>query len=214
MEIKIRSITSQDTGFVAWTLLTASRSRRGIGFWDLLFPGAEEPRRRLVEQFIRNLPPTFCHHRWFLIAEMGGRPAAALAGLDPRAAGPDLIKETLAALVARESGSPGQIFAAARRLKPFLTCVPEIPTHHWCIESVATSARYRRCGCARALITASLNQGRRNGFNAAQLAVLLDNRSAIRLYESLGFTRLDEKRHPRFAAAIGAPGIARFVCGL
>jgi ribosomal protein S18 acetylase RimI-like enzyme len=70
---------------------------------------------------------------------------------------------------------------------------------------------FRRRGHVDALMAEILEEGRRRGSRVAQLTVLIGNLPAQRAYEKVGFRVHDEKRHPDFEKALGAPGFMRMV---
>jgi translation initiation factor 4G len=53
--------------------------------------------------------------------------------------------------------------------------------------------------------------GRAQGFTRAQITFLIGNDAAEQAYAGAGFTFDDERRHPDFEAAVGAPGLRRLV---
>lgn len=57
------------------------------------------------------------------------------------------------------------------------------------VLTVGVSPQARRRGLARALMEAALDAGRQAGATQAFLEVAADNRSAVGLYEGLGFSR-------------------------
>ena len=91
------------------------------------------------------------------------------------------------------------------------TCVMESSDDLWTIENVATLPAHRGRGLAGALIEHALEEGRQKGLGQAQITFLIDNEAAERAYAKAGFTFAGEKRHHDFAAAVGAPGLRRFV---
>jgi translation initiation factor 4G len=76
---------------------------------------------------------------------------------------------------------------------------------------VATIPEFRRRGLVDSLMGEILDAGRIRGHRVAQLTILIGNVPAQRAYEKAGFRVLDEKRHPAFEAALGAPGFMRMV---
>ena len=94
------------------------------------------------------------------------------------------------------------------------TCVMEANDDLWTIENVATLATHRGRGLAGMLIEHALDEGRQSGFAQAQITFLIDNDPAERAYAKAGFEFAEEKRSPAFAAAVGAPGLRRFVRSL
>src|SRR4051794_8804154 len=83
MQISVRDARPEDAEFIAWVAVEASRSGTPLGFWDLVFPGADQPRLSLIEQIVRSPQESFVHFGGFLIAEVDGEMAGALSGYAP-----------------------------------------------------------------------------------------------------------------------------------
>lgn len=214
MEPTIRPATRDDAPFIAWVQQEASRSHLPFGFWDLAFPGPDGHRLRLIERVCAAEARSFCHWSGFLVAEVGGEPAAALSAYDeaPVATG-ERFMGALGEGTALEGWDGTRLPAMFERLAPFLTCAPEQPDDRWIVEWVATRPEHRGKGLVRALLHAILDVGRRRGHAKAQIGVLIGNTPAQRAYEGAGFVVTDEKRHPAFEATFGSPGIRRLLRG-
>ncbi len=212
MDPVIRPATRDDLPFLAWAQLEASRSHLPFGFWDIAFPGPDAHRLSLIERVCGAEARSFCHWSGFLIAEVGGEPAAALSAYDEATAATG--EHFLAALgvVTREVGwDEARLHAMFERLAPFLTCAPEQPDDAWIVEWVATRPEHRGKGLVRALLPAIVQAGRQRGHGTFQIGVLIGNTPAQRAYEGAGFRVVDEKRHPAFEATFGSPGIRRLL---
>ena len=201
----IRAATADDAAFVAWVILAASRSHLPRGAWDLTIDGTDEECLAFLEGLVTYEPRTFCHWSRFLVAEVDGRPAAGLSGYDPARVAD--VAEPISVVLAGLGWSNDEIDAGNRRFLPFLTCVPEQPNGMWIVEWVATRPEFRRRGLVDALLAAVLGDGRRQGYERAQIGVLIDNTPAERAYLKAGFLRDVERRHPDFEALMGCPGI-------
>lgn len=214
MPHSIRPATEADAPFLAWVMQEASRSHLPFGFWDLAIPGPDEYRLRFIEGLCRATPRSFCHWSGFLIAEIGGEPAAALAGYDdaPRATG-ELFNEALIEAFTKEGWGLDRLGALGKRIEPFLTCVPEQPSPAWIVEFVATAPEDRGKGLIRELLQAVLARGRERGHTLFQIGVLIGNTPAQRAYEGAGFVVVEEKRDPSFSATFGGDGIRRMLMG-
>jgi translation initiation factor 4G len=208
MRFTVRPAIADDAPFLAWVQQEASRSHLPYGLWDLAIPGPDDYRLGLLERLCRADAVSFCHWSGFLVAEVDGKPAAALSAYDdaPIATGPRL-DEAIAQALIPEGWNEARLGAMFQRIAPFLTCAPEQPEKTWVVEWVATVPAHRGKGLTRALLQAILEAGRQRGHTQFQISVLIDNTPAQRAYESAGFTVADEKRHPDFEAALGAPGI-------
>lgn len=86
---------------------------------------------------------------------------------------------------------------------------PPPPLESLYIDSLATAARHRRRGVARALIEVAEREARRLGLPALSLETSLDNSPGRALYEAAGFEAAEE-RAPR----AGLPGFVGYVKAL
>jgi ribosomal protein S18 acetylase RimI-like enzyme len=107
------------------------------------------------------------------------------------------------------SWTPEQLAALAKGTAVAKTCNPESPADHWVIEWVATRPEFRGRGLVSQLLDRTLDEGRARGYARSQISLLIGNTPAQSAYQSAGFRVVDEKRHPDFEAALGAPGIRR-----
>ena len=214
MHFTIRPAVVDDAPFIAWVQQEAARSHLPYGFWDLAIPGSDEYRLGLVERIARAEAQSFSHWSNFLIAEVDGEPAAGLSAYDhaSEATGPRFLQALFAALTP-EGWDEARLGAMQQRIAPFLTCAPEQPEDTWIVEWVATRPEHRGKGLTRALLRAILDAGRERGHERFQIGVLIGNTPAQRAYEGAGFATVEEKTHPDFAAAVGAPGIRRMQRG-
>ena len=210
MEFSIRPAVVEDAPFLAWVQQAASRSHLPFGFWDVAIPGPDEYRLGIIERVCRAQARSFAHWSRFLVAEVGGEPAAALSAYDDAkaATGPLFFQALIEALTA-EGWNEARIGAMSQRLAPFLTCAPEQPEDTWIVEWVATLPPYRGKGLTKALLGAILAAGEQKGFTQFQIGVLVGNTPAQRAYEGVGFSVVEEKTHPDFEATFGTPGIRR-----
>lgn len=212
MEFRIRPATIDDTPFIAWVQQEASRSHLPFGFWDLAFPGPDSYRLRIVERVCRSSAKSFCHWSGFLVAEVAGKPAAALSAYtNPKAATGDLLIQAMAEALTAEGWNEARMGAMQERITPFLTGVTALPEEAWILEWVATRPEFRGKGLTRALLGAILDLGRERGYTLFQIGVLIGNTPAQRAYEGAGFKVVDEVRHPSFEATFGSPGIRRLL---
>lgn len=211
MNITIRPAQPEDAKLLAWCMLMSGRSHMEIGIWDLIISQSEERCLEFLELLALQGPRHMCYYTEFLVAEVDGKPVAALEGFDPVSNGEETVAEPMMAVVEKmglteEDMAPGQQSIAA-----FYTCYPETADGAWVIEQVATLPEYRRTGVITALVDAVLEKGKQQGHKLAQVSFYIDNTPAQQAYEKAGFRYVDEKRHPDFEAAIGCPGIIRFL---
>jgi len=210
MDFAIRPAVVADIPFLAWVQQEASRSHLPFGFWDVAIPGPDEYRLGIIERIARADAPSFCHWSRFLVADVGGEPAAALCAYDDaKVATGELFFRALIDALTAIGWNEARIGAMQQRLVPFLTCALEQPDDTWIVEWVATLPKHRGKGLTRALLHAILDAGRERGHTQFQIGVLIGNTPAQRAYEGVGFAVVDEKRDPAFEATFGAAGIRR-----
>ncbi len=206
-DVEIRPADRGDTRFLAWVMQAAARSHLPRGIWDAAIP---EDRARLdyLEALLSAETVSFCHHSRFLVAEIDGRQAAALSGYEPSR---HLEPLEAAAEEARARLGWGEREARdfARGMRPLVGAFPDLPPERWIVEWVAALPEHRGRGLASRLLDLVLERGRAAGYRLAQIAFLIGNTPARRVYERHGFAIVDEKRDPGFEAALGSPGIAR-----
>jgi len=208
MEIEIRTARPDDASFLGWVIFAAGRSHCPRGVWDII---VGMPENECIT-FLEHLTVTEAHHMFhysdFIIAEVDGRPVAALSGYDPKQlaeVGQPLLEAFQKLGLNGSSRLDNQKGVAA-----ILYCYPEETEGAW-IESVATLPEVRRRGVINILLEEVLEKGRRLGFGLAQVGVFIGNTPAQNAYEKCGFKVVDEKRHPDFEAETGSPGMKRLL---
>lgn len=205
---RIRWATAEDVPFLVEIVTLSSRSHVARGAWDLVWPD-DDVRRRFLERVLGAPKLSWCHHRNFLVAEVDGRPAAALSGYVEDA--PGMVSDDDAIVeAARAVGvSDADLAAGFERVAPFVGCLPPKLGRPWIVEWVATLPEFRRRGLVGELLHEILAEGRSRGHDAAQISYLIGNVSAQRAYARAGFRDRDERRSAVFEALLGTPGIAR-----
>jgi ribosomal protein S18 acetylase RimI-like enzyme len=149
------------------------------------------------------------HVSQFWIAEIEGKPAAALCAVPAAGTGPAAwraIEEVGAAI-----GLAAPALNAIRERGAYArACWVQGGEGDWMIEHVATDPAYRGRGLVQALLAHALDKGRAAGFRRATISFLIGNVPAERAYAKAGFSFAEEKRDPAFEAIIGAPGFRMF----
>ncbi|WP_314960183.1 GNAT family N-acetyltransferase [Bradyrhizobium cosmicum] len=205
----IRSARPEDADFIAQTILSSQRGYRPRGWFDVAL-GWPEPQ---CSDFIARIAVARAMSMWhvsqFLVAEIAGKPAAALCALPAAGTGPaawHAIEEVAAAagLAAAELGAIRQRGAYTR------ACWVQGGEGDWMIEHVATDPAYRGRGLVQGLIAHALEKGRAAGFRRATISFLIGNEPAERAYAKAGFVFAEERSDPAFEAIIGAPGFRMF----
>ena len=209
----IRGATAEDAEFLARIILIAGRAHVRRGIWEVVLGGTEEDCLRFLTLLAATDPPHLFHYSSFLIAEVGGRPAAALGGYDPKKKGynalTSAVREVQRAMGLVEAHAPSET-----RAQKVLDCVPDTVEGAWVIDSVAALPRYRRQGIVTRLLEEILEKGRREGFKKSQVNIYIGNIPAQKAYEEFGFKIHEEKRSASFEEEIGSPGMASLVVDL
>jgi ribosomal protein S18 acetylase RimI-like enzyme len=208
MSTRIRWATADDVPFLVDVVMLSSRSHVPRGAWDLVFPD-DAARLSFLGRLLGAPRLSWCHHRNFLVADVDGRPAAALAGYVEGAPGMVPDDDAIVAAAHAAGLSDAEIAAGFERVVPFVECLPEKIGTPWIVEWVATLPEYRRRGLVHELLLEVLAEGRGRGHAAAQIMILIGNVSAERAYERVGFRHRDERRSETFERLLGTPGIAR-----
>jgi translation initiation factor 4G len=210
MNIQIRPARPDDAPFLAWVILISGRAHVQRGIWEVILGGTEEECLTFLQQLTISKTPHLFHHSCFLIAEVDGRPVAALGGYDPKVLGYPALRRAVVE-VSQKMGFSGTDEGAMKRSERVLCCIPDEVAGAWIIDSVATVPEFRRKGIVDKLLEEILEKGRKQGFRLAQINMYIGNFPAQRAYEKHGFKVIDEKRHPDFEAEIGSPGMTRLL---
>jgi ribosomal protein S18 acetylase RimI-like enzyme len=210
MDIRNRSAQTPDAGFLAWVILAAARSHRDQGWFDIVLSRPESECLEYLTRLTLTSTRSWWHYSRFRVAEVDGRPAAALCTF--RAGDGYPLSQAAMVEAARSlAWSDDEQNAMWARGAYMFTCVMESDDDLWTIENVATLPVHRRRGLARVLLDEALVEGRAKGFTRAQITFLIGNDEAERAYARAGFVFDGERRHPDFEAAVGAPGLRRFI---
>ena len=214
MNIGIRSAKPEDAPFLAWVMLTASRSHLKYGVWEHYVGGTEQDCLSFLSLVATTQKPHLFHSSTFIVAEMDGQKVGALSGYDPKVLGMKAFVQALPEVFQKLDWAMDEQRAAVERYRPWMTCIPDDAEGAWIVESVAALPEYRRQGVVSRLLDEVLNRGRRGEYNRAQIGVLINNTPARLAYEKSGFKFDSEKRNPTFEATFGTPGIARLLLDL
>ena len=194
--------------FIAWVMLTAARSHLERGSWDMM-TGADEARTlRFLEALAATPGAHWMHHSLFLVAEVAGQPAAALAGYFDEEQPPTSILSVLPGAASAIGMTFDELMANWQGGgATILNCSPKHVPGAWVVEHVATAPEFRRQGLVDRLMASMLDRGRARGATVADIGVLIGNDRAQRAYEKAGFRVIDEKLDAAFEAAYGCIGI-------
>ncbi len=209
MSLRIRPATREDAAFLGQVMLLASRSHLERGIWDHMLEAPEDVCLRFLEQLAMTETRSFNHYAHYCVAEVDGRPAAALCGYDPDQSGIQTLGPACFEAGQAIGWDAGRMARVGERSLAVATCMSDEPPGSWIVENVATLAAYRRRGLINDLLRHVVEQGRASGHRLGQVSVLIGNTSAQCAYERAGFAVVDEKRHADFQAALGCPGVRR-----
>jgi GNAT superfamily N-acetyltransferase len=205
----MRSARPEDAEFIAQTILNSMRGYRPRGWFDVALALPEAECRDFIVRIAVARAVSMWHVSQFLLAEVDGRPAAALCALPAAGTGVAAWRAIEEAAVA--TGLPVMELEAIRRRGAYTrACWVQGGEGDWMIEHVATDPAYRGRGLVQALIARALDAGRAAGFNRATISFLIGNEPAERAYAKAGFVFAEEKRDPNFEAIIGSPGFRMF----
>jgi ribosomal protein S18 acetylase RimI-like enzyme len=205
----IRSARPEDAGFIARIILSSMRGYRSRGWFDVALGWPESQCVNFIARIATARAVSMWHVSQFLIAEIDGKPVAALCAVPASGTGPAAwraIEEVgfATGLTASELDAIRQRGVYSR------ACWVQGGEGDWMIEHVATDPAYRGRGLVQALIAHALEKGRTAGFARATISFLIGNEPAERAYSKAGFVFAEEKRDPAFEAIIGAPGFRMF----
>ncbi len=198
---------------MAWSILTASRSQLDRGWFDIVLARPEADCLDFIANLCVSEVRSWWHYSHFLIAELDHSPVAALCAFRAGDAYP--LSGAAIAGTARRRGidEAGQRVMWQRGAYIF-TCTFDGADGLWTIENVATAPDHRGHGLAGELLARALRDGVEAGASHAQITFLIGNDAAERAYAKAGFVFDGERRHPDFEAAMGAPGLRRYILEL
>ena len=210
MPTTIRPACADDADFIARTILLAQRGPFPRGWLDIALDRPESEVVDFIGRLATARAVSWWHVSKFLIAEVEGRPAAALCALP--AEGTGATARAAIEEVATHSGlSTSELFAIFQRGAYTRACWIQGGAGDWLIEHVAAQAAHRGRGLMQGLIAHALAAGRAAGFAQASITFVIGNDVAERCYARAGFRFAEEKRDTGFAAITGSPGFRRFV---
>ncbi|MVT54939.1 GNAT family N-acetyltransferase [Bradyrhizobium yuanmingense] len=205
----IRSARPEDAEFIAQTILNSMRGHRPRGWFDVALGWPEAECLAFVTRVAVARAVSMWHFSQFLVAEIDGKPAAALCALS--AAGTGSAAWRAVEEVGLSIGLTASELDAIRQRGAYSrACWVQGGEGDWMIEHVATDPAYGRRGLVQALIAHALDKGRAAGFARATISFLIGNEPAERAYAKAGFVFAEEKRDANFEAIIGAPGFRMF----
>ncbi|MGX4802375.1 GNAT family N-acetyltransferase [Bradyrhizobium guangdongense] len=205
----IRSARPEDADFIAGIILSSMRGYRSRGWFDVALGWPEARCLDFIACVATARAVSMWHVSRFLVAEIDGKPAAALCAVP--AANTGLLAWRAIEEVGFATGLAAAELDAIRQRGAYTrACWVQGGEGDWMIEHVATDPAYRGRGLVQALIAHALEKGRAAGFARATISFLIGNEPAERAYAKAGFALAEEKRDPAFEVIIGAPGFRMF----
>ncbi|MHC4049996.1 GNAT family N-acetyltransferase [Bradyrhizobium sp. 25ACV] len=205
----IRSARPEDAAFIARTILYSMRGYRPRGWFDVALSWPEAECLDFIARVAVARAVSMWHVSQFLVAEIDGKPAAALCAV-PAAGAESAAWRALEEVGLSTGLTASELDAIRRRGAYSRACWVQGGEGDWMIEHVSTDPAYRGRGLMQALIAHALDKGRAAGFTRSTISFLIGNEAAERAYAKAGFVLAEEKRDPAFEAIIGAPGFRMF----
>jgi ribosomal protein S18 acetylase RimI-like enzyme len=205
----IRRARPEDADFIAWTILAAQRGHLPRGWFDIALNWPEPLCRAFVRRIALARSRSWWHTSHFLIAEVDGRPAAALCALRAGGSTKDARSAIVEVVNAAELDAAEQS-AIWRRGAYSGSCWMTGDDENWLIEHVAVHPSRRGRGLVQALLEQAFTAGKDAGYKRACIVFYIGNEAAERCYARAGFTFAEERRDAEFEALTGAPGFRRF----
>ncbi|MBR0989727.1 GNAT family N-acetyltransferase [Bradyrhizobium japonicum] len=205
----IRSARPEDAAFIARTILYSMRGNRPRGWFDVALSWPEAACLDFIARVAVARAVSMWHVSQFLVAEIDGKPAAALCAV-PAAGTGSAAWRALEEVGLSTGLTASELDAIRQRGAYSRACWVQGGEGDWMIEHVATDPAYRGRGLMQALIAQALVRGRTAGFARTTISFLIGNEPAERAYARAGFAFAEEKRDPAFEAIIGAPGFRMF----
>jgi GNAT superfamily N-acetyltransferase len=212
MTLIFRPATEDDARFLGWAMFIAARGHLPRGWFDIVLQRPIEFGVTFCARLANAKARSWWHHSFFTIAEVDGVSAAAACAFPDNA--PYYVSGEA---MAEASDRTGISKAEQEELWPrgrFMMSATTGDDDCWTIENVATWPDHRGRGVAKALIAHMLGEMAKRGPKRAQISYLIGNAPAEACYTACGFTFAEEKTARDFEAAMGSPGIRRFVRAL
>ncbi|MCP4752365.1 MAG: GNAT family N-acetyltransferase [Proteobacteria bacterium] len=208
MNITHRKATRSDAPFLAWVMQEAARSHLEKGVFDMVYPGPDDQRLEILETLATTDQVHYGHWSRFMVAEVDGKPAAALSAYENTKHGGRHFDNGIVEMFQKLNWTSEQMAEVPGRVASFLSIGYVNCDDHWVLEFVATRPEHRGKGIMHQLLLKILEEGRREGFDKAQIGYLLGNTPAKNTYEKAGFKWIHDYRHSDFENTYGCPGIA------
>ncbi len=206
--ITTRAAGPEDAPLLSEVMRLAGDSQLLVGYWDLIRRDPDQAARLRTELILLERP-SYANWRSFLVAELGGKPIGAASAYDATEPGFLTPNEALTIALERLGEQPDGVAQALDRLEPFRLCTFDPVPGVWTTEWVAVLPELQGKGIGRHLLRAILSRGRAQRYQRAQAVTYIGNSKAVKLYHSLGFQVVAERRDKRFESHFECPGLVR-----
>lgn len=233
MNVIVRKATEEDCDFIGKIWYHSLESHLAVGALSAAFPTLSvDEHYRIMSLFAsgkfevksRAGVPSVLHWKWCIIAEVDGKPAAAISCFsdlegDFEETSCTAMAPVLVELYGEEKGKElyeswvkvlaGVFYGALNFIKE---PNPKNPRFH--TEMIGCLPEFRRRGALSALMKRGFEIGRKKGFKTATLMILEHNIPAKKAYKKLGFVELFTIRWTQIQDFISETGLIRMVAPL
>jgi ribosomal protein S18 acetylase RimI-like enzyme len=204
--VLIRKAGREDADFLAWIILAASRGHLARGWFDIALDQSESRSLEFLRRLSITNAPSWWHYSRFVVAEVAGKPAAALSAFRAGEAYP--LSQAAMSETAESLGVPiAEQSAVWQRGAYIFLCAMDGQDDSWTVENIATLPSYRGRGLTTALLARVIEDGRARRLKEAQITFLIGNQPAERTYRKAGFDFAGERR-PRVRSGCRGAGPA------
>eukprot|EP01062_Namystynia_karyoxenos_P023522 TRINITY_DN19099_c1_g5_i1.p1 TRINITY_DN19099_c1_g5~~TRINITY_DN19099_c1_g5_i1.p1 ORF type:complete len:438 (+),score=123.69 TRINITY_DN19099_c1_g5_i1:71-1315(+) len=213
--VHVRPARPGDVDFLTWAVAAAERSHLniGAGALDCCLPRLTEEEKAALLRDVIAPPSARCRPHagsWdaFLVAEVGGEVVGCLSryASDERSCGV-MFAEMAARLDAQGRRAEAETLRVLREEIAPACAPPSLPAPTWCLEFVAVRGDQRRRGAGAQLVAAALREGRCKGYTTAEVAAMVGNEAALRLYHQAGFREFCTVSCPGWRRHIPCAGV-------
>ena len=205
--LQIRSARTDDADFLGWVILTAARGHLERGWYDVVLQRDDAFCLEYCSELAGAAARSWWHWSLFSVAEVDGRPAAALCGF-----GDHSVYAVSSAAMAEASQKMGLSQEEHARLWPrgaFILACTTSEDGAWAIENMATLPEYRGTGVTQTLLKHDFERARAAGYRCVEISFFIGNQLADHAYIKAGFEFAEEKCSPEFQSSLGVPGLRR-----
>src|SRR5947208_3239506 len=156
MALEIRAGRADDAAFIAHTILLSQRGPRPLGWFDFALAQTEPQVLDFLERIAVATPRSWYHVSQFLIAEIDGKPAAALCAMPARETR-DTMRAAIEEVALATGVSAADIFTRGAYARH---CWVQGGDEDWLIEHAASQPSARGRGLMQSLIAPALSAGK------------------------------------------------------